>query len=90
MSFTARGEMEVQIRDIQNRKNIGFRNFRDEYRWEEERATFRGDSRALSPGDWQIINRSGFNTPRQEDIVREIYRRIYPSVKNYIIQNSDW
>lgn len=90
MSFTARSELEVQIRDIMENKNIGLRSFRDEYRWEEEQATYRGDSRALSSRDWQLINRTNFNTPRQEDILNELYRRIYPSVKNYIVQSTRW
>jgi len=90
MSFTAQANMEVRVVDFNNNKNIGYRNFREEYRWEEERARYTGNSQALSPSDWQLINRNSFNTPRQEDIVRELYRRLYPSVKNYIRQVSDW
>ncbi|HNP53578.1 MAG TPA: hypothetical protein PKK69_03130, partial [Ferruginibacter sp.] len=90
MSFTAQGDMEVQIRDLVNRKTIGYRNIREEYRWQEEQATYRGDSRALSSADWQLINRTSFDTPRREDILSEIYRKQYPNVKNMIVQYSGW
>jgi hypothetical protein len=90
MSFNARADMELIIRDIAAGKNLLYRNFNETYRWEEEMATFNGDSRALSSRDWQMINGSGYNTPRKEDVLNELYRKIYPQVKNNIIRSVEW
>lgn len=90
MSFTARAEIDLNIKDIHTQKNITYKSFRDEYRWQEERATYSGDSRALSPGDWQMINTSYYNTPRKEDVLNELYRKLYPQVKNNISYAVDW
>jgi hypothetical protein len=50
-SFTARADMEINITDIATHKNIVYNTFSEDYRWEEEHATYSGDSRALSPND---------------------------------------
>lgn len=89
-SFTARADMEINITDLNTRKNIIYNTFREDYRWEEEHATYSGDSRALGPNDWAIINNSSFNEPRREDILNELYRKIYPQVKNRIIYAVNW
>jgi hypothetical protein len=90
-SFNARGDMEVNIKDVQTGKNISYRNYSESYRWEEEEATYTGDSRALSSSDWNIINNNRRNnTPRREDILNELYRKIYPQVKNNILYAADW
>lgn len=91
MSFTARAEMEVTIRDLVSGKNISYNSYRDDYRWEQESANYTGDSRALSSYDWDIINNNNYyNTPRKEDILNELYRKIYPQVKNNISYAVDW
>jgi hypothetical protein len=89
MSFTARADMEVNIRDIAGRKNISNRSFRDDYRWDQSRATYSGDSRALTQGDWQMIN-NNLNAPRKEEVLNELYRKIYPQVLNNIRYAAEW
>lgn len=89
MSFTARADMELNIKEVATRKNITYRNFREEYRWQQERATYTGDSRALSNNDWQLIN-NNYNTPRKEEVLNELYRKIYPQVLNNIRYTVDW
>lgn len=91
-SFTARATMEVNINDLASRKNISFRTFRDDYRWEEEWGSYSGDSRALSNNDWAILNNNNNRTgsPRREDILAELYKKIYPQVKNNIINAVSW
>jgi hypothetical protein len=89
-SFTARADMEISITDIGTRKNITYNTFSEDYRWEEEHATYNGDSRALSPNDWAIINNSYYNEPRKEDVLNELYRKLYPQVKNRISYAVDW
>jgi len=89
-SFTARADMDVNISDAATGKNISFRNFREDYRWQQERATYSGDSRALSAQDWELINNSGFGAPTKEDILNELFKKIYPQVKNNISYAVDW
>lgn len=88
-SLTARGEMEVLVNDVTTGKIITRNNFREEYSWMEEYATYSGDSRALSASDWNLVN-NRYNEPRKEDILNELYRKIYPQVKNRIIYAVDW
>jgi hypothetical protein len=90
-SFTARGQMDVNITDAYSRRNISYNTYSDDYRWEEERATYTGDSRALSSSDWALINNNGRNNqPRKEEVLNELYRKIYPQVKNRICYAVDW
>jgi hypothetical protein len=89
-SFTARGQMDVNITDAVSRKNISYNTYSDDYRWEQENATYSGDSRALSSNDWAIINNRNYNEPRKEDVLNELYRKIYPQVKNRISYAVDW
>jgi hypothetical protein len=89
-SFTARGEMEVNITDAISRKNISYNIYRDDYSWQKESATYSGDSRALSDNDWAIINNNRYNEPLKEEILTELYRKIYPQVKNRISYSVDW
>jgi hypothetical protein len=85
MSFTARAEMEVMIRDIASSRTISNRSFREDYRWQQETATYSGDSRALTPQDWQMINTNNSTyAPRREEVLNELYRKIYPQVLNNI------
>ena len=89
MSFTARADMELNIKDLSTRKNITYRNFREEYAWQQEKATYSGDSRALSSRDWQLIN-NNYITPRKEEVLNELYRKIYPQVLNNIRYAVEW
>jgi hypothetical protein len=90
-SFTARGDMEVTIKDLATGRNISYRTYREDYRWQQEKASYNGDSRALDANDWNMINNSNFNnTPRKEEILNELYRKIYPQVKNNILYSVDW
>jgi hypothetical protein len=82
-SFIARADMEMNIRDLKNGGNISLRTFREDYRWEQETATYNGDSRALSQRDWDLVN-ARLTMPRREDVVNELYRKIYPQVLNSI------
>lgn len=89
-SFTARGQMDVNITDMHTRKNIGFNSYNDSFEWEEEKANYSGDSRALSSNDWALVNNNNFNMPRKEEILNQLYKRIYPQVKNKISYAVDW
>lgn len=90
MSFTAFTEMDVVIKDLISSKNISNQNFRDEYRWQEEKASYSGDSKALTPEDWSLINNGNFNTPRKEEIIEDLYKKIYPRILNNIQNKVAW
>jgi len=90
MSFTARADMDVLIRDVQTARTISNRNFREDYRWEEERASYTGDSRALTSNDWAMINNNNFYAPRREQVLEELYRQLYPEVLNNIRNAVNW
>ena len=90
LSFTARADMEVNIIDLVTRKSITYNTFREDYRWQEEHASYSGDSRALSANDWAAINNNYYNEPRREDVLNELYRKLYPQVKNKITYAVDW
>lgn len=89
-SFSARGDMEVRITETDTRKNISYSRHNDSYNWEEEYATFRGDERALTSSNWQMINRNRNYNLRRDDIVEELYSRIYPQVKSRIYNTANW
>jgi hypothetical protein len=89
-SFTARAQMDVNITDAVSRRNITYNTYSDDYRWEQEYATYTGDRRALDSNDWALINNRNYNEPRKEDVLNELYRKIYPQVKNRIIYAVDW
>ena len=91
-SFTARGQMDVEITEASTRKNVANRSYTEDYRWQEEYADYSGDGRALNNADLQLINnnRSLNNEPNKEEVLSELYRRIYPQVKNSIIYAVDW
>ena len=90
MSFTAHADMDVLIRDVVSQRTISSRNFREDYRWQEERASYSGDSRALDSQDWQLINNNNFYTPRREMVLEELYKKLYPQVLNNIRYSVDW
>lgn len=88
-SLTARGQMDINITEAATRKNITYDNFSDTYDWQQEVATYSGDSRALTSADWSLVN-NNYNQPRKEDILNELYRSIYPRVRNKISYETDW
>ena len=88
--FTARAQMDVTITDAYRRKNISYNTYNATYDWQQESATYTGDSRALSNEDWALINNKGYNDPRKEDVLNELYKKLYPQVKNNITYAVDW
>ena len=89
-SFTARANMEMNINDLTAGKNIIYRSYNEEYKWEQQSATFSGDRRAISQSDWSMINNSNNTTPRKEEVLYELYRKIYPQVLSQIRQSVSW
>jgi hypothetical protein len=90
-SFSANAEMEVNIRDIATRRNIDFSRCRESYSWTQETANYSGDSRALSNSDWELINNfRNSNEPQKQEVVNELYKKLFPQVKNKISFAVQW
>jgi hypothetical protein len=88
--FTARAQMDVNIVELASRRNIAYNSYTDTYTWQEEVATYSGDIRALNNNDLALINNNNYNMPGREYILNELYRNIYPQVKNRISNEADW
>ncbi|RYF90278.1 MAG: hypothetical protein EOO03_04045 [Chitinophagaceae bacterium] len=91
LNLTARADMDVLIKDLENNRIINSRNFREDYRWQEQQASFTGDSRALNQDDWNMINNNNFNAmPARDRVLEELYRKLYPQVLNNIKYAVSW
>lgn len=88
-SFNASAQMDMNITDQANQKNILFDNFTDTYNWQQEAASYSGDSRALSNRDWQLVNNRNYQ-PGKEEVLSELYKGLYPQVKNRITRLVNW
>ena len=82
--FTARGELESRVTDAHTGYNVNLNRYSSTVDWKQEYATYRGDSRALSSQDRAILNNQTIREPRREDIMDELFRKIYPQAKNGI------
>jgi hypothetical protein len=88
--ITARGDMDVNITDANTRRFITSNSYNDDFSWQQETATYSGDNRALSNSDWNLINSRALNQPTKEEILNELYRKLYPQVRNKIGYAVDW
>jgi hypothetical protein len=59
-------------------------NFPANYTWLQERATYRGDSRALGNYEWALINNSRMANYSRRDIFTQVFRQVYPQLVNRI------
>ncbi|MEO6637087.1 MAG: hypothetical protein ABIN25_02350 [Ginsengibacter sp.] len=82
--FTATGDLGSRITDAATRNNIADRRYTAQFNWQQEYASYRGDSRALSGNDLALLQNTNFQVPSKQDILNELYQRIYPQVKNGI------
>ncbi len=90
-SFTARAKMDVSIYDANTRRNIGYNSFIEDYCWQDEEASYTGDKDALSSDDWRQINNGKRNyEPSRDEVMNELYEKLYPRVKNEIACRVNW
>ncbi|MEO9209807.1 MAG: hypothetical protein ABI208_01845 [Ginsengibacter sp.] len=88
--FTARGQLECRITDAHTRDNIDIKRYTSSVDWQQEYGTYQGDSRALSNQDLAFLNNNYYQSPRKEDILNELYQKIYPQLKNGIFNLVQW
>jgi len=80
----------MNINDLIENKNIDTKIYRQTYEWHQDVVTFSGDKRAISNTDWDLINNGGANDPRKEEIVNELYKKIYTRLLNGVKQSINW
>ena len=77
--------LECRIYDWATGRNILYDNFPDNYVWQQERATYKGDQRALTPSDWALINnRIDDRPPSRNQIADRLIRNCYNMLLNRI------
>lgn len=87
--FTARGDLELNIRDIAAQKNISWNTIPASTEYIIETATFTGDNRALTEQDALIVSRR-YVLPNRYMLLNELYHSIYSQVRNTIQRNTAW
>jgi hypothetical protein len=91
LSYNATGDMEYQIRDLKQKSNLDLGRIPVSVNWQQEYASFTGDSRALDNSDWTLINNAQqqrYNS--NEEILNELSRRVYYDLRNRIQQITSW
>lgn len=88
-TMIARAEMDVAISQPANGQIIRRRTFQDEFRWQSEKASYSGDSRALTTTDWELIN-NVYHQPQRDYLLEELYKKLYPQVKSYLVNSVSW
>jgi len=88
--FTASGDMELTITDVTTGTSITSNRYSEQFTWQEEYATYTGDSRALDSNDLALINNNNYQTPRKENILDRLSQKIYPQIKNRIAAVANW
>lgn len=74
----SRASLECRIYDWASGNNLLSDRFPDNYTWKEERARYTGDSRALEPSDWALINNnSGFTEPGRNQVAERLINNCY-------------
>lgn len=75
-TLLSEGDLYLTIRDVKG-KVLWSDRFTGQHRWQTEFASYTGDERALSDSDRsQLGKNSNSNPPREEEIMRELYRQI--------------
>ena len=88
--ITGRANMDIVIRDLQYGTIISNRNFNSNYQWQDQTTNFSGDSRALSKADWDALNKGNIARPSRDQMLEELYRKLYPQVLNNIKYAVNW
>jgi hypothetical protein len=84
-SIVARGNLELRITEPATNRQIVWDNFPAQYSWNEEYASYQGDSRALDASDWALINRANnFIDPSRSYIYNQVFSQVYPRLLSRI------
>lgn len=89
-TVNATASMDVTVKDVINGKNISSNSYNENYRWEQETATYTGDRRALSSADLDLINNSQGQPPSREVILNDLYNQLYPRIRTHVSRAVEW
>ncbi|HET9056103.1 MAG TPA: hypothetical protein VFN30_04570 [Chitinophagaceae bacterium] len=92
LSYTANGDLEYQITDVKQKKNVDAGRLPASFNWQHEYATYTGDSRALDSNDWALINSSRQYQPynSKDEILNELSKRVYNDLKYRVRSVTNW
>ncbi|MBI2731437.1 MAG: hypothetical protein HYX40_11930 [Sphingobacteriales bacterium] len=92
LSYNANGDMEYQVTDAKQNKSIEWNRVPASVSWQDEYATYTGDSRALDSSDWNLINNNNrgqqYNT--NDEVLNELTKRVYYDIRNRLQQITAW
>lgn len=88
--FRATGDLSLLITDAATNQPVTSNRYTDYYDWQVEIGTYSGDSRALSTSDWDVINNRNTTLPPNESVFAELYRKLYPNVKDRLYSLARW
>lgn len=85
-NYTVQGELDYLVNNLVVRSSVDNGFVRDEMTWSESYATYTGDSRALSPEDWTLVNnRNGMNPgPSKGEVMNTLMKKMYPELRRRI------
>jgi hypothetical protein len=79
------GSLQCRIYDVATNRNILYDNFPGSFNWVYQTATYKGDQRALTAADLQLINNNQpYNPPSRNAIAKEIVRQSYTQLLSRI------
>ena len=74
----SRATLECRIYDQATGSNLLYDRFPGNDDWRIETATYTGDSRALTPSDWNLVNNNGnINAPTRAQVADRLVRNSY-------------
>ncbi|HEY0041319.1 MAG TPA: hypothetical protein VGB71_11680 [Flavisolibacter sp.] len=82
-NLLSEGELYLSLRDPKGR-SLWSDRFNGQHQWQTEFSTYTGDERALSESDKALLNKNqnANNVPREDDIMKELYRQIQNDLSN--------
>lgn len=91
LSYTANGDLEYKVTNIKQNETIEWDRLPSNVSWYQEFATYTGDNRALDSNDWTLINNGQsqrYNS--NEEILNEMGRKVYYTLRTRLQQLTDW
>lgn len=87
--YSVSGNFNIDVKSVGDNRSLGFSSMPTQADYIFESATFTGDSRALSENDRIIVNRR-FIPPTPFQLLNELFQRVRPSARNFIMQKTSW
>lgn len=76
--YMANGALQYTMTDAASGSVLGQDVLADQVSWTQRRASYKGDSRALSEEDWAMVNNRDFVLPVKGQVMNGLLDKIYP------------